>query len=539
MELNFRAMAALCSVAVSLSSGCTTAPTDSTSGSISPLFSSGDSAGSISVPYAPTEYDLTPAGLADCTIVFQSDSVSISGDGAKAGSDSVTITEGGSYRLSGSGGQRILLECDEDISLILDGVELHAPIERTGGAHLKLTLAENSDNTLKTSAAAGISSDGDITVNGSGSLYIGAESGIRSEGAVKLCGGSLEVTADGNGIHAAQAVCVSGGEINLSCGGGSSAVMFIKSDGKYPYSRHGSFFTDSAQEYDFDSLKSADNTSPASKKGIFSAGVILINGGSTQIDSADDSISAHSDVLIDGGSILLSSGDDAIHADGAISVTNGILEVKKSYTALESLKADIRGGELLLTSLRDGIKTAGGNDMNFFASDAETTDRYISISGGSISIDAGGDGIDTGGTAAISGGDVTILTSSDKHFGSMDHADSFALSGGTLAAFGSDGLTKAPSIVSGICLSVKGEFPADTEITIADDNGILFSTVLPRACNTAVFSSETLKKGMKYRFLAGDAEIASVVASQGVCGDGPTSRGGAYDDLPGDTGMLT
>lgn len=539
MELNFRAMAALCSVAVSLSSGCESAPADGSSGGVSPLFSSGTgSSESVLMPYAPTEEDFAPVQLADCSIELHGDSVSISGSGARAESGAVRITDGGSYRISGSGSQRILLEGDEDVSIILDGASLQAPIECTGTARMKLTLAENSDNTLNASGAAGISSGGDITVNGSGSLYIAADSGIFSDGVVKLCGGSIEVAADGNGIHAMQAVCISGGEVILNSGGGSSAVMFIESGGRYPGGRHGGFYTDGTQEYDFDELTSGDNTIAFSKKGILSGGAVLINGGSTDIDSADDGISARGDVLINGGIIAASSGDDAVHADGCISVTDGTVEVLKSYTALDSLTADISGGELRLTSYRDGIKTAGGNDMGFFPSDSENADHYVSISGGRLTIDAGGDGIDAGGTAAISGGEVTIFTSSDKRFGSLSYADSFALSGGMLAAFGSDGLTRAPSIVSGICLSLNVPLPADKQISIADSSGdVLFSGTLPRACATAVFSCEQLAAGREYLILADGTEIACVTAKEGLCGDGPTSRGGSYSELPADAGM--
>ena len=278
-------------------------------------------------------------------------------------------------------------------------------------------------------------------------------------------------------------------------------------------------------------MVSGDATSPVRKKGIIS-GRVWIDGGVVDIDSADDSISASGDITISGGELHINSGDDGLRAEGCITVTDGMLNVEKSYTAIEAISVDIEGGRLLLTSYRDGIKAAGGNDIGFSNSDTEDSDRYISISGGSLTIDAGGDGIDTGGTAAMSGGEVVIYSDNDEQFGSMDYDDSFALSGGMLAAFGSEGLTKAPSMVSVPCLSVKAELPAGAAISIADDDGnVLFGTVLPKACSTVIFSCDALKKGSRYHVLADGVEITSVTALQGVSGDGPNGRGGVVDDM--------
>ncbi len=584
MNLNFRAMAALCSVAVSLGTGCESADTQSLSGGISPLFTTGGDVGSLIQPYQPTEDDSAPAELADCTVVLAEDSVRISGGGAKVSGNTVVITNGGVYKLSGSGSQRIVLESSEDVSLILDGVEISsaagAPIESRGSAQLKLSLAENSDNVLSSvSGSAGIASGGDIVVNGSGSLYVSAENCISSQGAVRLCGGELEfscdkngivssgyilcagsmlgissgaegmiategyvsisggsvdIVADGSGICASEAVFVSGGNTILRCGGGSSAVMFIESGGRYPYGRHGGFFTDGAREYDFGSLASGDGTAPAEKKGISSGGVVDLSGGTLAIDSADDSISAHGDVVINGGSITASTGDDAIRSKGRITVKSGSVDVSRSYTAIESLSVDILGGELRLSSYRDGIKAAGGNDIGFYSSDSDKSGHYVSISGGSVVIDAGGDGIDSGSTAALSGGEVTIFSTDDRRFGSIYYDDSFALSGGTLAAFGSEGLTRAPSMVSGLCLSVKAEIPAEAEVQLTDSSGeVLFRTVVPKACSTVVFSTEELVSGEEYSISADGEVLNTVTAAQGLSGDGPGGRGGSYEELHG------
>ncbi len=583
MNLNFRAMAALCSVAVSLSSGCESVGTDSSSGGVSPLFSSGNSGSNITEPYAPTETDFVPSDTAGCTIRLSENGVGIDGVGAQAQGDSVLISSGGVYRLTGSGEQRIVLDCNEDVSLILQDARLASPIE-SNCPLLTVTLADDTNNSVIVSDdETGITSHGDILINGNGYLSVNAGSGIRADGDVKLCGGKIELITDGdgicggniisadtslemicsgnglnaengyvsisgdiiditsaeNGILATDAVFISGGETDISCGGGSSAVVFIEADDRYPYGRHGGFFTDGTQEFDFSKLTSADKISPVSKKGISSGGYLRINGGRISIDSADDSISAHGDILIDGGDTVLSSGDDAVHAYGNLTINSGSVSVGKCYTGIECLSLDINGGTAHIRSTRDGVKTAGGNDMDFIGSDNDRSHHYVSISGGELTIEADGDGIDAGGTAAISGGAVLIFSATDDDFGSLDYSDSFALSGGTFAAFGSDEATKAPSIVSGICISLDVQLSAGSTVEITDGGNVLFTATLPTEAHSLIFSSEELAKGTKYHVTANGEEIYSLTATQGICGNGPRGRGGNTADMPDGTGTAS
>ena len=62
------------------------------------------------------------------------------------------------------------------------------------------------------------------------------------------------------------------------------------------------------------------------------------------------------------GTYIMDSGDDGIHADQALIINGGILQINKSYEGLEGMTVDIRDGEINVTSIDDGINSAGGSD---------------------------------------------------------------------------------------------------------------------------------------------------------------------------------
>lgn len=601
MNFGFRTLAALCSVAVSLNTGCSShEPYNTADGETQlPLFSmdTPQTEEPEIIPDAALAEDFSPASQADCEITFGGDSVAIGGEGASVSGNTVTISENGVYFVSGECADGRLSVTAEKVSLILDGLSLTSKsasaLEYSGAGRLTLTLSgEESSLSGKGSA---VHAQGGLTINGSGSLNASGENGIICGGALKICGGnigissensgitgcsymllsggntsirsdgdgirlspkngasgylsmdngSLDIRSSRDGIRTEDGIFLSGGEVRLSCGGGSSAVMHVTSGERHSYGRHGGFFTDGSRPFDFSDLVAGDGSKAESKKGLRTGGAVKISGGIADIDSADDSIYAAGGVCITEGTVRLATGDDGIHSDGAVSVSGGKLTVSGSYSAIEGMSVDIGGGVLLLKAFHDGINAAGGNDIDFAGSSLESSDRYISISGGEVLIDSGGDGIDSGGTAAMSGGTVTIFGSQQEGFGSIYYSDSFALSGGTLAAFGSAGITKAPSLVSGICISVYAEAKRDGKVELRDSRGsVLFSTVIPRDFGSLIFSSDKLTEGEVYSVYADNELLAAVTASAGVCGGGPDSTdNGRYDNIMngsqnGDSGMV-
>ncbi len=598
MCFSFRTLAAVCSVAVSLNTGCTANGDIVSSGSAasSPLFDIGEDASAepLMVPEVPSPECFEVTDSTEHTITFADDSIGVRGSGVSVEENTAVITAGGAYRISGdSSDARIIVQSRERVSLLLDGLSLRsdsgALIENVGEGGLVISLAENSRNELTGGGAAGIYSSSDITINGSGELRIDTtgKNAVKSDGAVRLCGGDVFMASDGDGIvsgscvlaaagntsinsggdgikvtytgsgdagyvsitdgtlditsatdgiQAENAVFVSGGRIALRCGGGNSAVMFRDFGGRYLSVVHGGYSAGGNKGFDFSELASGDGSKVSSKKGIRSGGFVMISGGEAEISSADDSIYAKNGILLDGGKLTLSTGDDGLYSDNGVVISNGELEVNESYNSIEGMMVEIRGGDVKLNSRRSGIAAAGGTQL---ASSAATdlTGRYVSISGGNVSIDSGGSGIDSGGAVNVGGGMLTVFSGDDDLFGSVDHRDYFALSGGAFAAFGSDGATKAPSVLSRPCISVLADIAEGSVVEIIDSAGKqIFRAVVPHHTSTLIFSSDDIIADTEYSVYADSVLKKTIVAAEGICGDGPSGRvTGIFDNIGGNT----
>ena len=84
--------------------------------------------------------------------------------------------------------------------------------------------------------------------------------------------------------------------------------------------------------------------SGTSTKGIKAGGGMYLNGGTYQIDSADDSIHSNANITIADGTYTLATGDDGVHADDALIVNGGTITVTESYEGLEGLTVTINDG---------------------------------------------------------------------------------------------------------------------------------------------------------------------------------------------------
>ena len=89
---------------------------------------------------------------------------------------------------------------------------------------------------------------------------------------------------------------------------------------------------------------------------------MYLNGGTYQIDSADDSIHSNANITIADGTYTLATGDDGVHADDALIVNGGTITVTESYEGLEGLTVTINDGTIDITARDDGVNAAGGTD---------------------------------------------------------------------------------------------------------------------------------------------------------------------------------
>lgn len=163
-------------------------------------------------------------------------SVTLSGTSASSSSDSVeisdstiTITEEGTYLISGtlSDGMIIVNATDTaKIQLIFEGVEINsetsAPLYILEADKVFLTLAEGSENTLSNSGTytaiddsnidSVIYSKQDLTLNGAGSLTISSPGGhgIVSNDDLVITDGTYNITAASHGLKANDSIRITG-----------------------------------------------------------------------------------------------------------------------------------------------------------------------------------------------------------------------------------------------------------------------------------------------------------------------------------------
>lgn len=306
----------------------------------------------------------------------------------------------------------------------------------------------------------------------------------EEKGYIYIADGDFTITSDGDGVDASNIVQIEDGTFDITAGGGAA-----NSQKTHESDMPGGGMSQNIERPDGESMPqmgekpdeesmsqmgekpdgenmpqdTTTDESGTSTKGIKAGGGMYLNGGTYQIDSADDSIHSNANITIADGTYTLATGDDGVHADDALTVNGGTITVTESYEGLEGLTVTINDGTIDITARDDGINTAGGTDQSGFGTfgdhfkgmdsaddeTEETTDNemWMELNGGYIHILAGGDGVDSNGDLTINGGEIYIDGPSDNGNSAIDYGDrsSAYVNGGTLVAIGSSGMAEVMS----------------------------------------------------------------------------------------------
>lgn len=341
------------------------------------------------------EENSTVIKLSDDSTTCDSDAVQISGN-------TVTIIDEGTYILSGTLTDGMVIVDAEDtdkVQLVLNGVDItsaeSAAIYVREADKVFITTASDSKNTLTNGGTytaiddnnidAAIFSKSDLTLNGAGSLTITAKAGhgvvskddlvltsrtyqidaashgLSGKDSVRIASGSYTIVSGKDGIHAENADDTSLGFVYLadgtfditSDGDGISAGNWLQADGGV-YTVKAGGGSENVQKSDGEwqfgpgqQTESTDTTEEdtVSMKAIKAAGELILKGGKYSLDSADDTIHSNANITISDGEFTLASGDDGIHADSATTISGGTIDITESYEGIEGLSIDITGGE--------------------------------------------------------------------------------------------------------------------------------------------------------------------------------------------------
>ncbi|PZL76229.1 hypothetical protein CI088_03360 [Enterococcus plantarum] len=422
----------------------------------------------------------------------------IDGSGVSEKDNTISITAGGTYILSGNyKGQLKVSANEETVHLVMNNVsisnESSSAIYVEQAKKVITTLVEGSKNSLsdgsdytfasadETEPDATFFSKDDLTINGSGTLDVTGNysNGIRSKDDLVITNGVLNITAKNNAIKGKDSVSIANGTFSLKTteGDGIQANNSTDTDKGWVALDGGTYTIQSGN----DGIQAETNLSiaksdlkiqtasgyndqsidtTASYKGLKAAGNIMIDDGTFDINTADDAIHSNATVTINNGTFSLTSGDDGIHADTDLLINNGKITVSQSYEGLEGATVTINDGDISVKASDDGINAAGGSSgedgqEGQFGADSfgepgsgGDSTKFIEINGGATYVNSDGDGIDSNGDVRMTAGTLIVNGPTDSGNGALDYDGTFTIDGGIFAASGSSGMAMSASDTS-------------------------------------------------------------------------------------------
>jgi len=453
----------------------------------------------------------------------------------------IYLTKAGAYRFTGTltDGQ-IQINCDdaEKVVLIFDQASLassaNSPVYCKKAEKLVIFLPEGTTNSLVDAATytydnvasqepnASLFSKSDLILFGKGMLSVTGRfnDGIVSKDGLTIQSGSITVQAKNDGIQGKDYVALSGGTISVSAGGdgikgqneddlssgfikSESASVTVTAAGDGVVSQSDIRILSGALSITSGGGSSKTVASTLSAKGIKAGYHLILEGGSVQVNSADDGLHSNLDLTINNGTVSVSSGDDGIHAEKNILISGGTVTVSKSVEGIEGGKITLEDGIITVNSSDDGINATYGTG-------GESADGSLfSMSGGSLLVNSTtGDGLDSNGDVRISGGQIIVHGPQSNPEVGLDYNGTCVITGGTVIISGTNSnMIQAPGTAStqySLKLILTSAKAAGTLFHIEDADGNSVVTFKPlRSYYSIVYSSPQLLKGTTYRVFTG------------------------------------
>lgn len=502
-------------------------------------------------------------------ITLSDDASSCDSSSVTISDNTITITDEGTYLLTGSlsDGQVIVDADDKKVQLVLDSVDINC--DASTALYVKaadkvfVTLASDSENSLSNTSDfvaiddnnidAVIFSKDDLTLNGSGTLTVTAKYGlgIVSKDDLVITSGTYQITAAKHALSGKDSVRIADGVLTLDAG----------TDGIH-----------------------SENTDDDAK------GFIYIANGDISITADSDGFDVEETLQVDGGNIEVYAGDDGLHSDDDLIITAGTINVTKSYEGLEGVTVTIEDGDISVVSSDDGINASGdgssgdssqsgtppekpddsdstedrpeppngfdkndnssadsNSDSNSDSKSADLPDgnagpgdenggpggsnggpggdnggpgggmeeatdyNLIQISGGKIYINASGDGIDSNGNLTVTGGEIYVDGPTSGGDGALDCSGTTLISGGTVIAVGSSGMAENfdSSSAQGSMITTVSDSMITGDITLKDSDGNTIVSYSPsKEYSSVVISCADLKEGETYTLVAEDTSTS-------------------------------
>jgi hypothetical protein len=495
----------------------------------------------IEYAFSDEDTDASWNAAASTTIVFNGNTAQVSGGGAAADGSRVTISEAGTYVISGStdDGQVIVYAEKKDlVRLVLNGLDIasksSAPIHVMSADKTVIILASDTENTVSDAVSyaqtdadgepnAAVFSKDDLTITGDGALTVNAANSdaICSKDILAITGGKIDITAADDGLRGTDGVAISDGTLKIKAA--SKGIRSTKDE-------------DASAE---DATDSAEN--------VAERGFVLIDGGTIRISECKEGIEAPR-IELNGGDIDIEASDDAINAAGSSSTgaggpgqppTDGEWAGKPPRDeAVEWTEAPMPDEAVEWTET-----PMPGEGMR---GEMPTSDYYLRITGGRINLLGNNDGIDANGNIYIEGGDISISSKSSGADGAIDADGSVTVTGGNLITAGSAPSPSADSTQASILVSYSAQQAQGSVISLRDADGKTLLEYTSRiAFSASAFSSPALEIDAIYTlFIDGEkrtditlTDLTTTIADDGSAYTQMNGMGGGFGGGTGRKGQ--
>ena len=375
-------------------------------------------------------------------IQLNGDSATCSSNAVQISGSTITITDEGTYILSGTLDNGIIIvnsEKTDKTQLVLNGVTIHnetsAPIYILQSDKVFITLAKDTVNTLSNGGSftaidennidSVIFSKEDITLNGTGSLTITSPAGhgIVSKDELTITSGTYTISSSSHGLTGKDNVCIANAIINITSGKDgihaeneddtSFGFVYIES-GTFHIEAEGDGISASSaiqiQNGTFDIVSGGGHENASQQTSDFWGGFMeggrgpgknkensgnignMGNSNNTTTQTESDStsikgIKATSDLIINDGTFTIDSADDSIHSNTNVTINNGTFQIVSGDDAFHADETlTITSGTIDITTSYEGLEGL-----------------HIKISGGDIQLVATDDGLNAAGGTDASG----------------------------------------------------------------------------------------------------------------------------------------
>ena len=461
-------------------------------------------------------------------------------DGVSVENGTITITSGGTYRLSGEYSGQVKIEAakTDTVRLVLDNAKITnstgAAINVVSAAEAIIYTAAGTTNTVADEANytatgdddpdAAIYSTANLTLAGEGSLSVeGAyEEGIHTTGGLVIASGTLEVNAANTGIKGKDYVDITGGIVNVT-----AAQDGIKSTN-----------TDD-ESLGFTRLSAGSVTVSAGDDGLKAPHTLEISGGTLNIEKSNEGIEAQYINILD-GDVTVNSTDDGINASLKDSSSDTSSDTTSGTATTGQQTQQNQNGQVQQAPAGGGAAPGGsqgstGQNQNMpqpptdgampggGGGTFEVVDAAINISGGTVTVNAEGDGIDSNGTATFSGGTVTVNGPAAGGNNALDSNGDLLLNGGTVTAGSTADMFEAPSSASTsgyLKITDSSALTQGSTVQVTDSSGTVVANykITMSGVQLVLVSNKNIVKGQSYTVsvTSGSVDAASTIAASGA-----------------------